>query len=938
MKIAQIILLSAGLGFRLSAAPAAPTDNSIPTMEWDFQHVENGQIMDATGKSVGKLEDATRGVVDATHACLEISKSTTSRVLLHPPKLSGKHLTISLWVKISKGATSLQILRSSNLSMGAYRSNAKMQFRVGTKFSDLNTYPDSRGIMGNGQWHSYTVTYDEIAGGKAVVYIDGIQIAEAALDGPPTKRGDSDSDIIIGSENPKNVFAGSIADIRVYDEVLSADQIHSNYEANKDVYVPPTNAPMPSPAASPAAKIRTAVGESADTDDSSDEPMADDQGTGKHMDGTAEVTPGDQALHAAWLNYQPAAPGTFSGDEAALLQNIAAPGADSTIRTAADELSVAITGITSVKPARGENLAGPAGIVLGTPETSPTISHLASQLQLQQAGSQGYILRSVSDGGTNCLIVAANSPAGVISGTFALIRRMQLGQSLTDLNVVDVPKTAVRLVNHWDFIPDSGDQALKGRNNSIYSWADLRAGHTALIREWARLLASAGYNGVCPTELNWAEGNNFLSHLDEVKTLAGIFRDYGIKLYWTPNYLLAPLPTTSDALYKAVPDFGGYLLKFGSEGQPGDPGPDSINSIARLLAPHGGVVLVRGFIYGKYSPLQDKLRQIIPYKFFGPLDGKYDPNVVIVGKSSPLDFEIREPINALDGVLKQTRYGTEVMITKEFPMSWIESWKRWFDFDNQRNGPGTYNRDGIDAVVGVAMVHPDVSWTANPLNMVNFYALGRLAWHPDLTPTQIQSEWIGMTFGPQSTAAPAVDHLLAGSDKIADDLMLYHGYRGVWVILRGGGLRTKLPYPQQITPEGIGGDGAGTGLSAAYAPGVRAYYENMTNNEDLLLFFHFLPYDYKLTNGRTLAEDMNDRLSDGVAGAQAMLDEWRSVDGKIDPQYFAYTTQCMESYATEAQKQEKNIEAGFATLRNGVDSTAKVKKKKKDESASPSAE
>ena len=894
MKIVQIILLSTGATIALAAAPTVSAGDSAPAIfdrgstndfEWDFQHIENGLILDKTGKPAGKLENATRGLIDATHAYVESSKKpkkskksedeTSMAVLRWPKGLSDQHFTISLWVNIRRGITSLELLQSRELRLGAYRGDARLGYLTSDKIKVLATYPDPKGSLGFGlgQWHHLAATY-EAEGGKVALYIDGAQVAEAPSGGASAAR--DESDIKIGG-----AFAGSVADVRLSGQAATPSQIRAMFEADKDVYVKA----IPVPAA----------------------------GTTENLGSKErEVKPGDQALHEAWLDYRQAAPGAISEVDAALLQRIVAPEADSTVRTAADELDMAITRIAGVKATRGPDLAGEASIVLGTPKTSPIVARLASRLQLERAGGQGYILQSVAESETHCLVVAANSPAGVIAGTFALIRRLQLGEPLTDLNIADAPKTTIRLVNHWSYFGGFPDDAPKGRDDSIFNWADLRSGHTARIREWARLLASAGYNAVCPTELNWSDKNNFLEHLDEVKILAGIFRDYGIKLYWTPNYLLAPLTSTADSLYAAVPDFGGYLLKFGSEGQPGDPGPKSINQIARLLAPHGGTVLVRGFIYGKYSPLNDEMREVIPYKFFGPLDGQYDKNVVIVGKSSPLDFEIREPINALDGVLKQTRYGTEVMIAKDFPMSWLESWKRWTDFDNRRNGPGTLNRDGIDAVVGVAMISPDVPWTPNPLNMVNYYGLGRLSWDPSLTSAQIRSEWIGMTFGPRSPAAPVVDQILVRSDAVADDLMLYHGYRGVWIESKEGSLRTKLPDPLQITRTGIGADGIGSGLTSAYAPEVKAFYEDKTKSEDLLLHFHFLPYDYRLTNGRTLAEDMHHRLIEGVAGAEDMLGQWKTLEGKIDPQYFACTTKLFESYADEARKRQQEVEGEFA--------------------------
>ncbi len=905
-KIFEIAIVVAGATLGLANAQTGSNAVPNPAIAWDFQHIQNGQVSDNAGKPSGKLENATSGLLDTAHAYVSVSKDPSSRVTLQLPKMSNKHLTISLWVNISKGSTSFHIMRGSTFSLGVYRQNAKMQYRSGTKFNDLNTYPDARGIIGNGQWHHLAASYDESAGGKAVIYVDGVQVAEATADDAPSKGSDSDSKIEIGSLPPKSMYAGSMAEIRIFDAVLSPDQVRSIYDADKDAF---GKHPADASTVKPKAQTADAATSTASASDESDDM---DLESGKLV--TGSIDPADQALHAAWLDYRPAAPGAINGDESKLLQNVVASQSDPTIHTAADELDRAITAIAGIKPGNSTDATGAAGIILGTPGTSQLIANLADPSQLKQAGDQGYVLESVKNGGTPYLIVGANSPSGVIAGTFALIRRMQLGQPFLDLNIVDAPKTSIRLVNHWDFIPDSSDGSQKGRNNSIFNWADLRSGHTAEIHDWIRLLASAGYNAICPTELNWAEGNNFLTHTQEIRNLGDICRDYGVKLYWTPNCLLAPLPSTADTIYAAVPDFGGYLLKFGSEGQPGDPGPKTINEIARLLAPHGGNVLVRGFIYGKYSPIQDKLRVVIPYKFFGSNDGQYDKNVVIVGKSCPLDFEIREPINPLDGVLKQTRYGTEMMIGKDFPMSWLASWKRWFDFDNQRNGPGTFNENGIDAVVGVAMIHPNVSWTDNPLNMINYYGLGRLAWNPTLTSAQIRSEWIDMTFGPQSTAAPVVDGILTSSETFADDLMLYHGYRGVWVIIKEGDLRPKLPYPQQITRDGIGGDGIGTGLSAAYAPAVKAFYEDEKKNEDLLLFFHFLPYDYRLTNGRTLAEDMHDRLGEGVDGAKEMLAQWKTLDGKIDPKFFTYTTECFESYVTDAQKQQKKIEGGFTTL------------------------
>lgn len=859
----------------LAARSGQPVPQPDPMVAWDLGRIESGRILDRAGRPIGRLDHATPRTIDATHSCVELSDRSSSRVVLTWPKvLTGRQLTISLWVNPWSAPTSLELLRSRNLRLGLYRGNLFARVRTIGKFRMLSTYPAESGNLGVGlgRWHQVAATLDESGAGQVSLYIDGAQVATAPLGGAATEREPSDLEIGGG-------LGGLVAAIRASNAVWSAQQVRAAYLAERSTYaqiaLPPSGGGR-EPASPPA----------------------------------------DEALHEAWLHYRPAA-ASIAAEYAGWFQRIVAPGADPTIRTAADEVALAARRIAGVTPARGGAPAGTGDIVLGTPASSLAVARLVPQLRLDQAGPQGYSLLSIESPHSRTLVIAANAPAGVIAGAFALIRRMQLGQPLANLRCVEAPRIAIRLVNHWDTFrgfPDDAQVHPDERADSIFSWADLRSGRTTRIREWVRLLASAGYNAVCPTDPNWTERNNFLDHLGEVRVLGDIFRDYGIKLYWTPNYLLAPLKSTSDALYAAVPDFSGYLLKFGSEGQPGDPGPASINRIARLLAPHGGTVLLRGFIYGKYSPIQSPVRELIPYRFFTAEDGRYDRNVVVIGKSAPLDFEIREPINPLDGALRKTRYGTEFMIAKDFPMSWLPSWKCWMDFDNFRRGPGTLNRNCIGSLVGIAMIHPEASWTSDPLNMVDYYALGRLAWNPKLTTEQIQAEWIGLTFGPRSSAAPIVDRMLDRSESVANDLMLYHGYRGVWIELRKGALRTSLPYPQKITPEGLGADNLRSGLIKAYAPQIGAFYANKAKDGNLLLFFHFLPYDYVLPSGRTLLQDIHDRLREGAAGAADLLAQWRTLQGEVDPGYFGATTSSLEAYAAEARNREKSVEAAFAKL------------------------
>jgi hypothetical protein len=252
------------------------------------------------------------------------------------------------------------------------------------------------------------------------------------------------------------------------------------------------------------------------------------------------------------------------------------------------------------------------------------------------------------------------------------------------------------------------------RSDSIFSWADLRDGPnstaTSSIVAWSRLLASVGINAVAPQDVNWFAPNNFLEHLPELSVLGAILRRYAIKLFWTPNYELAPMQDVADRLYRAVPDFGGYLLKVGSEGQGGVATPANINAVAAVLIRNAssgessGVVMVRGFIYG--SEYGKSNRESIPAAFFGPYDGQYKSNVYVMGKYAALDYEADAPINALDGLMQKTAYGPDVEVGKGFAMSWASRWQGWLEADNWRGAGGTslLNREVTQGFLGVIIV------------------------------------------------------------------------------------------------------------------------------------------------------------------------------------------------------------------------------------------
>ena len=419
----------------------------------------------------------------------------------------------------------------------------------------------------------------------------------------------------------------------------------------------------------------------------------------------------------AWLNYNTTRHNAQLGHTSearphTLTHAVYTDTAHPVLATAVQELRAALPSLQITAMSAADSVHSPwplrqSALVMGTcgdtlvqkTLVAAGLSHVCPMDSLE-----AYTIRSIQptagSAGPRGLLVGGG-PAGVLYGAFSLIKDLQMGMSWGHWgNRTESPSTSVRLLNHWSQFrgfPFDAWSFVQGRSDSIFSWEDLRQGGTALdrIKGWARLLASVGINAIAPCDVNYDERNNFLNHLGELAVLGAVLRPFAIRLYWTPDYLLAPLQSTADALYTAVPDFGGYLLKIGSEKQGGVPDPKSINVIASHLIrkeqrqQKNGTVLLRGFIYGSDFHYAKKSRIAIPASFFGPYDGKYLNNVHIMGKYSPLDFETVEPINPLDGLLKKTKYGPEVVVGKDFFMSWVRAWEYWLNFDTKRGTNGT---------------------------------------------------------------------------------------------------------------------------------------------------------------------------------------------------------------------------------------------------------
>ena len=871
ITISVVVVLM--LASQLSSTTAAEPKGLIG--RWDF---DDGTGTDLSGNGNHAVLGGTKIYsLGEGHACIEMmpdAEPLRIPVLENSP-LAMSRGTICFWLNTAWGKPNILTYDNDAVELNNYRGCFQVRFQGENDFRywdgildydwpqyDMREwafYPHVKASIGDSEWHLFAVAYDDKA--KQIVgWRDGEQIATIDLSKvnmEPLRR-EGLTEIRTGEG-----FVGYLDDLRIYDRPLSDTEIKQIYNATKHIY---------------AGRL--------DTNSTNKE---------QNIYRYQEI---DRTLYKAWLQFNPPS----KQHDQNLFRNIVVEGENSTVQTAGTELAQAIESMFSFKPSVSEThpVSESTRIILGTVETSKWIRNFADELRLDRIERDGFVIKTLKEGTDVAITVAGKIPAGVIFGVFDLIRRIQLGQDPLTLDALENPKVPIRMVAHWSYFRGFlGDKWRGGgRDASIFSWEELRTGDTKLIRDWVRMLASCGWNALCPSEINWHYRNNFLAHLDEVEKLADICRDYGIKLYWSPNYLLALDPETADAIYARVPDFGGYLMKLGSEKQNGDPRPPMVNRIADTLKPYGGKVLVRAFVYGNLRYTPEPYRNLIPYDLFAHEDGNFRDNVIIVPKGSPLDWDLAAPIPALDGAIQKNLYGSELVIDKSWPVSWVKKWKWWFEQDTHRNGPGSLNKFSVDCIMGVSMIEPSPAWTKSPLNAVNYYGLGRLTWNPDLTVDEIYTEWIRQTFGDDPEVLRTIKTILMILEEVTRKTYNYRGYRGIWLDSSDPGMaQVKTPYIVNEEGVGVRTPALRERVLAQYAPGLREIYGDTLRGEAHLAAFHFTAHDQRLSIGRTLIQDIYANMEEGVEMASQAAELWKTLKEKIDPHRYEYTLKNLVDYA-----------------------------------------
>lgn len=648
--------------------------------------------------------------------------------------------------------------------------------------------------------------------------------------------------------------------------------------------------------------------------------------------------------YTLWLRYVPLDAGRQAAYRAHATELVVDAGTP-TGRAIRDELQRGLHGLLGRAPVPATRAGRAGAIVVGTPSTSPQLAALG--LDLSALGEEGYLLRSVRIDGRPATAVAANTELGALYGAFHLLRLVQTAQPLDALDIHQAPKTRVRVLNHWDNLDRYVERGYAGE--SIWDWHKLPDWTGPRYTDYARANASIGINGTVLNNVNTSAQSLTPMYLEKAAALAGVFRPYGIKVYLSARFS-APIEiggletadpldpavrawwkAKADEVYRIIPGFGGFLVKANSEGQPGpqDYGrshADGANMLAEALAPHGGIVMWRAFVYSHEEP-DDRAKQA--YTEFVPHDGRFAPNVLVQVKNGAIDFQPREPFHPLFGAMPKTPLMMEFQITKEYlgfatHLAYLAPmYAETLRADTHARGPGSTVARVVDGsleghqltgMAGVANIGSDRNWSGSHFDQANWFAFGRLAWDPYLDPEAIAREWVKMTFSTDPGFVDPVVAMMMGSREAVVDYMTplglhhlmgrgHHYGPAPWV---EGGPRADWTsvYYHRADAKGIGFDRSASGSNAVaqYAPPVAAQFGDLaTVPDEFLLWFHHVPWDHRMASGNTLWDELVLRYGRGVDYVAGMRRTWDGLTGKVDPERHAQVAAFLAIQEKEAQ-------------------------------------
>ncbi len=645
-----------------------------------------------------------------------------------------------------------------------------------------------------------------------------------------------------------------------------------------------------------------------------------------------------------WLRYRPLPAADARAWQAAASQLVAAD-ATPTQAAALAELSRGLEGLLGTAPARVSTVRRDGALVLGTPASSPLVAGL--RLDAATLGREGYLIRSVRIDGHAATVIAGNDDIGVLYGVFAFLRWMQEGRTSTGIDLRDAPRVQLRLLDHWDNLDRSVERGYAGQ--SLWDWHKLPGHLDPRYTDYARANASLGINGTVLNNVNAKALSLTAPWLEKAAALADVMRPYGIRVYLSARFSapieIGGLDTAdpldpavrrwwrdkADEIYRLIPDFGGFLVKANSEGQPGpqDYGrshADGANLLAAAVAPHGGIVMWRAFVYSHEQP-DDRAKQA--YSEFVPLDGSFAGNVIVQVKNGAIDFQPREPFHPLFGAMPKTPLMMEFQLTKEYlgfatHLAYLGTlYEEALRADTHVQGEGStvlrvvdgsLHGHGLTGMAGVANIGSDRNWSGSIFDQANWYAFGRLAWNPAQSARDIAAEWVRMTFtGDPRFVAPVVDMMMASHEAVVDymtPLGLHHlmarGHHYGPAPWDAGSERADWDpvYYHRADAHGIGFDRTATGSNAVaqYAAPLAAGFGDVHRvPEKYLLWFHHVPWDFRLASGDTLWNELAHRYTRGVDEVKDMRATWAGLSAHVDAERHRQVADFLAIQQREAQ-------------------------------------
>lgn len=539
-------------------------------------------------------------------------------------------------------------------------------------------------------------------------------------------------------------------------------------------------------------------------------------------------------------------------------------------------------------------------------------------------GKDGYTI-NVENGTT---VLRSMSETGLLYAAYHLLRLQACGEDCSRLDIKEKPVNDIRILNHWDNPDGTIERGYAGR--SLWKWDELPAKVSPRYAEYARANASIGINGTVLNNVNASPEVLSSDNLKKVKTLADIFRPYGIKVYLSVNFatpiklggLATADPLNSDVaewwkqkvheIYSMIPNFGGFLVKANSEGQPGPcdyhrTHAEGANMLASALKPYGGIVMWRAFVYSPSDA--DRAKQA--YLEFKPLDGKFLDNVIVQVKNGPIDFQPREPYSPLFGAMPHTQLMVEFQVTQEYlghsnHLAYLAPmWKEFYSY---------YGPSNMKAAAGVTNIGDDTNWCGNDLAQSNWYAFGRLAWNPALSSEGIAREWLAQTFTADSRFVRPMTEVMMQSREAVVDYMMPLGLHHIfawghhygpepWCEIEGARPDWLPTYYHRADKEGLGFDRTTDGSDAVsqYPDSLAAVFNSIDSCPDeFLLWFHHVPWKYEMKSGRTMWDELCLHYQRGVDAARGFRDTWKDMSPYVDAERHASVAHRFDIQASDA--------------------------------------